>query len=58
MMSHYMHALVKEYHEYSRINDINIGTGIKVLIRRLPTGTKYQPYGLKLMPLGMQQDRV
>ncbi|HHT95993.1 MAG TPA: hypothetical protein P5064_04805 [Clostridia bacterium] len=61
MMSHlYGDALVKEYHEYSQyISDINIGTGIKgVNPADYPTGTKYQPYGLKLMPLGMQQDRV
>lgn len=61
MMSHlYGDALVKEYHEYSQyISDINISTGIKgVNPADYPTGTKYQPYGLKLMPLGMQQDRV
>ena len=61
MMSHlYGDALVNEYREYSQyISDINISTGIKgVNPADYPTGTKYQPYGLKLMPLGMQQDRV
>ncbi len=61
MMSHlYGDALVNEYREYSQyISDINISTGIKgVNPADYPTGTKYQPYGLKLVPLGMQQDKV
>ncbi|MDD4543118.1 MAG: hypothetical protein PHY13_05035, partial [Clostridia bacterium] len=60
-MTHlYSDALVKDYFDYSRyITDIVISTGRKgVNPADYPFGTKYQPYGLKLMTLGRQQDSV
>lgn len=60
-MSHlYGDALVKDYIDYSKyITDIVISTGRKgVNPTDYPSGTEYQPYGLKLMTLGRQQDSI
>ncbi|HXK72658.1 MAG TPA: hypothetical protein PLQ68_08115 [Clostridia bacterium] len=60
-MSHlYSDALVKDYFDYSRyITDIVISTGRKgVNPADYPSGTNYQPYGLKLMTLGRSQDSI
>jgi hypothetical protein len=58
-MSHlYGDELVEEYSDYSEyITDIVISTGRKgVSPTDYASGTQYQPYGLKLVALGREQD--
>jgi hypothetical protein len=60
-MSHlYGDALVEDYSDYSEyITDIVISTGRKgVDPADYPSGTEYQPYGLKLKTLGRSQDSI